>query len=214
MLVVAHAIRWLQHDAHACSIAIMTVLHRDSISADLLVAPPKNASLPVAVAVLVILLGVGYLDAVTGYELSVFLLYILPVALAAHFMGLRAGVATALLACLTWAVADRVSGHRYSHDWYFYVNAMHRLACFLLAVVALRFVALRGILRKIGGTRSEQVPVCQQCHRLGANDGYWRSIESYFSEIRGTQVQRKVCPDCARRVYARRAYLERTDDAV
>lgn len=158
-------------------------------------------------AVLALLTCVAVLDAATGYELSVFLLYTIPVALSTHQMGARAGVVVSVLAAGAWVCADVASGHTYTQDWILIVNAFNRLCCFLLAVMAIRHieerraaVALR--LRAFTGT----VPHCTQCDRFCGEDGHWRAPAAYLSEFGSAQLPAKVCPDCARRAYARAGY--------
>lgn len=68
------------------------------------------------------------------------------------------------------------------------------------AAVALRLRAFTG-----------EVPHCTQCDKLCGEDGHWRKPAVYLSELGGAEVLPKVCPDCARRVYARAAYREQQD---
>lgn len=159
------------------------------------------------VAVLALLACVAVVDAATGHELSVFLLYTFPVALGTHQLGARAGVVVSVLAAGAWACADVASGHTYTQEWILPVNAFNRLCCFLLAVMAIRHleerrtaVALR--LRAFTGT----VPQCTHCDRFCGEDGHWRTPAAYLSEFGGAGLPAKVCPDCARRAYARAAY--------
>lgn len=166
-------------------------------------------------AVLVLLAIVAVLDAVTGYEVSVFLLYTIPVALSTHYLGARAGVLVSVLATVAWAYADRWSGHTYTRDWILAVNALNRFCCFLLAVMAIRFIQERraAVAQRLRAFTGE-VPHCTQCDKLCGEDGHWRTPEIYLSELGGAEVLPKVCPDCARRVYARAAYREQADAAT
>jgi hypothetical protein len=155
------------------------------------------------IAVMALLVCVAVLDAVTGYEVSVFLLYTIPVALVAHFVGAGAGVFMSLLSAVAWILADRWSGHRYPHEWILYVNAFNRWCCFLLAVMAVQYIEQRRAmvaarLRAFTGA----VPSCANCQRLRGEDGHWRTPAAYLSELGGAEVLSKVCPDCARRGYA------------
>jgi hypothetical protein len=167
-----------------------------------------------AACVLITLAIVGYIDQATGYEVSVFLLYLIPVALATRWLGVPGGVLVATMATGVWILADWRSGHTYSHPWYLYVNAINRFGCFLLAVAIIRHVRARhgDLMRRIEAFSGE-VPVCSACHRIGSGDGYWRSFESYIAEFGGAEIKPKVCPDCARRSYARAAYHYQADQA-
>lgn len=164
------------------------------------------------VAVLLLLALSAYIDMATGYEVSVFLLYMLPVALATRWMGVPGGVLTALLATALWTWADRSSGHQYSHPWFLYINAMNRLVCFMLPVVVIRYIKARhDAARKKWQTLTGDMSVCNTCQRVGASDGYWRPFESYLTEVAQADVHHKVCPDCARRQYARASYRSQSE---
>jgi diguanylate cyclase (GGDEF)-like protein len=75
----------------------------------------------------------GLADYVTGYELSMSLFYVVPVALAAWYGGRAATVAIAGLSCVVWYVADLAAGHLYSHPAIPVWNSMVRLGFFLLS---------------------------------------------------------------------------------
>src|SRR5262245_56065024 len=97
--------------------------------------PTRMLSLQSAVRASLVLLSLvlcGLVDYVTGYELSVILLYVVPVALCTRYFGLQPGLAIALLSTLVWMFVDRWSGHHYSQDWIWYVNAVNRMGYFSL----------------------------------------------------------------------------------
>jgi len=88
---------------------------------------------------------VGYLDYATGYEISVSLLYVGPVALAAWYAGRWPGIAIAVLSCIAWYAADFYSGNQYSNALIPYWNALVRLGFFL--ITGLLLSALRASLQ-------------------------------------------------------------------
>lgn len=167
-----------------------------------------------ALSVLGMLALCAYIDLVTGYEISVFLLYVIPVALATHWAGARAGVLTVILATGLWFWADHLSGHPYSQPWFIYVNAVNRMVCFLLAVAAIRHVKSRNqaLKEQIQALQGE-VSLCNACYRVCAQDDYWRPFDNYLTEVVGAQVHHKICPDCARRQYARASYRSQPEQA-
>jgi len=77
---------------------------------------------------------VSLLDFLVGYEISVSLFYLVPVAVAAWYGGPRDGIAIAGLACVGWYAADVFSGHPYQHPAIPVWNAAVRFGFF--AVVA------------------------------------------------------------------------------
>lgn len=103
-------------------------------------------------------------DALTGHEVSMFPLYTIPVALSTRFLGTLSGAFVPFLSAGAWVRADRWSGHVHSQDWFLGVNAFNRLYCFVLAVVAIRYIQERRAamdlrLRAFTGG----VPSCTQC---------------------------------------------------
>jgi hypothetical protein len=155
----------------------------------------------------------AYIDLATGYEVSVFLLYMLPVALATRCLGLAAGLLTTVGATMLWVGADILSGHQYSEPWFLYINAGDRMVCFLLAVALIRHAsARRDALRKQIMALTGDMAVCNACHRVGDGEGYWRPFETHLIEVAHATVHHKVCPDCARRQYARAAYRSSSEN--
>lgn len=155
------------------------------------------------------LFAVATLDWASGYEVSVFFLYVIPVSLCTRYFGRAAGWCMALTATLTWMVADRWSGHQYSQDWIWYANALNRFLCFALAVWVVHYFEVRSaIMQKrldaFGGAR----PVCSSCHSISDDHGYWWSVDNYLREFGDASPLARVCPDCARHAYARGGYRE------
>ncbi len=87
---------------------------------------------------------IGAIDYLTGYEVSMSLFYLAPVAIGAWYGGRAPGIATACLASVTWFIADMSGGDHYSHSAIPFWNALVRLGVFL--VTALLLTALRASL--------------------------------------------------------------------
>lgn len=157
----------------------------------------------------VALAATAWVDFRTGYEVSVFLLYTLPVALATAFFGVAGGLWIVLASTGLWMGMDHLAGHQYTHLWIWFVNAANRMVCFALAVGVVTWVRFsRSVRARRFRHLTGRVPVCTQCSRLGAKDGYWRQGDAYLQEFAGVQPLSKVCPDCARHGYARSGYRE------
>ncbi len=84
---------------------------------------------------------VGLADYVSGFELSLSVFYLGPVALAAWYASRRAGVAVSVLSSGTWLAADVGAGLAYSHPAIALWNTVVRLG--VLAVTAALLSALR-----------------------------------------------------------------------
>ena len=74
----------------------------------------------------------GIADAATGFELSLSIFYLVPVAVSAWYAGRLAGLAMAAISASTWFLADMLAGHAYS-SWVIAVwNALVRFGYFVI----------------------------------------------------------------------------------
>lgn len=64
------------------------------------------------------LLGIGWLDYVTGYEINLTVVYVTPLIMLTVAGGWRVGLATALACALTTEMADYLAGRRFDHNVY------------------------------------------------------------------------------------------------
>jgi diguanylate cyclase (GGDEF)-like protein len=87
---------------------------------------------------------VGFVDYVTGFDFSVSLFYLGPVAAAAWYCGRGAAVGIAVLSSIAWFAADFGAGHVYEHPAISVWNALVRLGIYL--ITGLLLTTLRGYL--------------------------------------------------------------------
>jgi diguanylate cyclase (GGDEF)-like protein len=93
-----------------------------------------------------LVLAIGSLDSFANYDVSVAVLYLLPVLLIAWFEGVAPAVLIAIFSSVTWAISDLASGHIYSHMACPVWNAVLVLVMFL--AVACSVTALKRFLIK------------------------------------------------------------------
>ncbi|OQZ04876.1 MAG: hypothetical protein B6D34_01200 [Candidatus Brocadia sp. UTAMX1] len=89
---------------------------------------------------------IGVADYVTGTEISFSLFYIVPIAIAAWYSTQRICITISAIAALIWLIAERTSGHQFSHIAIPYWNMFVRLGTFL--IIAYLLSELRHKLRK------------------------------------------------------------------
>ena len=82
---------------------------------------------------MILTLIVGYLDYLTGYEQSLLLFYLMPIALARWFGGLIFGLIFSVASVITWVVADLLAGVSAIGFW----NAGMALAVYIVFAVLL-----------------------------------------------------------------------------
>lgn len=78
---------------------------------------------------------IGFIDYLTGPEISLSLLYLFPVILVAWFEVRWQGILISVIAALTWLAADSIGGHSYSHPAIPYWNATVRLGFFIIVTL-------------------------------------------------------------------------------
>ncbi|MEI8340306.1 MAG: sensor histidine kinase [Verrucomicrobiota bacterium] len=83
-----------------------------------------------------LVVGIGIIDYLTGYELSFFPFYSIPILLLVGFDNSRAAIVISILSALAWWCADTASGHIYSNEWLRIWDTTVRLMFFCLVVVA------------------------------------------------------------------------------
>lgn len=95
----------------------------------------RQSSSTIFTEMLVLNLIIGFLDLITGYQLSFFLFYGVPIFIAAWFCGKKIGLLTALISGIIWWWADHYSGHLYLDNWHEAWETCMRLAFFIFASI-------------------------------------------------------------------------------
>jgi diguanylate cyclase (GGDEF)-like protein len=84
--------------------------------------------------VLVIVIGLivllGWLDYVTGFEITFSFFYLIPIALATWYIDIRVGYVVTVVCIVVWILSNRLAGATYSQESIRYWNASVRLAVF------------------------------------------------------------------------------------
>jgi diguanylate cyclase (GGDEF)-like protein len=75
---------------------------------------------------------IGWLDFITGFEISISLFYLIPISLVAWYVGGRFGLLTSAASAIAWFIADYTSGLVYSHPTIYVWNVLFRLGFFLV----------------------------------------------------------------------------------
>lgn len=91
----------------------------------------------VRVASMVVLVLIGWLDYITGYEIGFFIFYFIPVAIAAWYCGPKDGICIAIASAVCWYLSDRFTHHPYSRAYLIYWEMFIRLISFLTTAMTL-----------------------------------------------------------------------------
>jgi diguanylate cyclase (GGDEF)-like protein len=109
---------------------------------------------------------IGYLDWITGAEISLSFFYVLPVMLIAWFEGGRAAAAISFFCTVIWLAADLMSGLVYSNFVIAFWNGVMRIGIFL--IVAYSFATIKKLLKR----ESEQARIDYLTRVSNARDFY------------------------------------------
>lgn len=74
----------------------------------------------------------GYMDYLTGFEVSFSFFYLIPIAITAWYVNARSGLVVIAVSITAWVVSNWLAGETYSHEIIRYFNALTRLAVFVL----------------------------------------------------------------------------------
>ena len=97
---------------------------------------------------LAMLVAIGAADYITGDELNIEILYLLPIALVTWTAGRTFGLVTSLTASVGGLLTDSLAGHVYSSPFYFFWDWVSMLITFCLFVIIIS--KLKGALNKAG----------------------------------------------------------------
>ena len=102
------------------------------------------------VSVVMLMLLICGVDVSCGPEVSPWIAYVIPIALASRYCGFAVGAMYAVLAGLLLCVAARHSGHPFSADGYFFIAAAWQaLALLLIAWLVSRLATLQLTVRRV-----------------------------------------------------------------
>lgn len=82
----------------------------------------------ISIAILLIL---GWIDYVTGYEFGFFIFYFIPVSIAAWYGGRKPAIVMACASGVCWYLADRMAHHPYPRPYFIYWETFARYVSFL-----------------------------------------------------------------------------------
>jgi hypothetical protein len=167
----------------------------------------KQRQWTILVPCLILTAIIGFLDFITGYELDLSLFYLVPLCLVTWYTGKNFGIIIALVSAVVWLCADIQAGHSYSHPAVSLWNGAIIFGFFLMTVIILsklkaaheRQATLVSELREaLDNVRVLKglIPICAWCKKIRDDEGYWKNVETYFSEHSDASFTHGMCPQC------------------
>jgi K+-sensing histidine kinase KdpD len=163
-----------------------------------------------------VLLLVSYVDYATSDQFLFFVFYFIPVALCAWDLRRPGGLGMAFLSGIAWWLADRLSGHHYSSEFFSYWNGS---ICFIaFAVIGLVVAQLKQTLDRRAQTNAELAKTLadlkhstEKIREMRGNlqvicawtkqiqvQGEWMSIEKFLTNHLDIQLTHGISPEAVR----------------
>jgi diguanylate cyclase (GGDEF)-like protein len=79
-----------------------------------------------------LLLVLGWVDYLTGFEISFSFFYLIPISIVTWYIDIRSGYFMTISGVLMWLITNLVAGETFSNEWIRFYNAGVRLVVFLL----------------------------------------------------------------------------------
>jgi len=153
------------------------------------------------------ILVLGILNFITGYEISFSIFYLVPTAFALWRIGRSFSFLIAFVSATVWLISDIATGHIFSHPVIPIWNAIVRFGFFLVFIFLAdrwkttykeqqKLVAeLKKALEDIK-TLSGLIPICAWCKNVRDDAGYWQQVETYVQEHSDASFTHSICPNC------------------
>ena len=170
----------------------------------------QRASRPVLVftACLLLLLLLGWVDYITGYELGFFVFYTMPIGLAAWYLGRWPGIWVALGATIAWWLADALAGVKYSSRFSFWWNSSVHFSAFVINALTIAKIKVELRQRNELGAELEAarqalraaarvLPACPLCGKAHPRTGPNSQAELRDLARGNADLSGALCEECA-----------------
>jgi hypothetical protein len=138
---------------------------------------------------------VAAFDNFTGYEVTSFHVYLIPIGLAFFYFGKKGGYLACVVAVAIWGANDLATGHVYPNVWLLIWGLFSRFLVYLLLVYGLSVYAKTVRVHRRRVEELERLlPLCHGCGRVLSSTGEWKTPEQVLEE-EGDKLPE--CPDCA-----------------
>ena len=157
---------------------------------------------------LLLLLLLGWVDYITGYELGFFVFYTVPIGLAAWYLGRGPGILAALGATIAWWLADALAGAKYSSRFSFWWNSTVHFAAFVINAVTIAKIKLElrqrnELTAKLEAARqtlraaARVLPSCPLCGKAHSPTGRNGQAELQDLARGNADLSGALCGECA-----------------
>lgn len=147
----------------------------------------------------------GLVDYLTGYEFRIDLFYLVPISFTAWYIGRMTSYWFALITIAVSTLSDALSGKVYTALGLELWNTLIRFGFYL--VVAALLSSLRRTIRELQNALREVkelrgiLPICSSCKKIRTDEGYWQNVEEYISSHTKAEFSHGICKECTMKLY-------------
>ncbi|HUJ17970.1 MAG TPA: hypothetical protein VL197_08245 [Nitrospirota bacterium] len=160
----------------------------------------------IAVGLLLVMV-IGYVDYVTGFELRMELFYLVPISYVTWFVGQRIGIMFSLISLVTIVFSDIMAGKKYAQFTIEFWNGAMYFAFYIIVTVLLK---LRKTLQQreslieeldralnMNEELNSMLPICANCKKVRDDDEYRHKVEFYIDKHAKTTFSQGLCRECS-----------------
>ena len=159
---------------------------------------------------LVAILLIGYLDYLSGFMLSLFPLYLVPLLIVAWHDRRSITILMSCIAGVILIVKDTML--KFAAPNYGYWDELIKFA--LLMAISYGVWEIRELIHEKDSINNElrralseikelreMIPICAWCHSIRNDKGFYERIEVYLSQLTGAKFTHGICPACMEKHY-------------
>jgi len=173
-------------------------------------APPAMQLIGDWMALAAIMALLGYIDYLTGYKISLFVFYFIPIIIGTRRLGLLSGILLSVVSVIMRDMADYLDGRPYASEWIAVWNTFMRLASFLTVTwLTAHYTLLLARYRTLAATRRKLaaevkvleglLPICTSCKKICNDQGNWEPVEHYIEHHTEAKFAHDTCPECRKK---------------
>ena len=150
---------------------------------------------------------IGYVDYVTGYEVRMEILYLLPISYVTWFVGQRIGLLLPILSIVEIYYSDIMAGKQYSSYFAEIWNGAVYLVFYSIVTVLLELrISLQqreNLIEDLDNALRQNeelmglLPICGNCKKFRDDREYRQKVEPYISKHLHAELARSLCKECA-----------------
>jgi hypothetical protein len=163
-------------------------------------------------------IAVAVIDYVTGDEIDVVFLYIVPLALASWKLRRAEAITAAIVCTAAWLIEVRLYNRPAAHPLIPYWNALMLFGIFLTVVLILSslrksFAEQRRLIGELQTalanikTLRGLLPICAWCKKIRDDKGYWQAVDTYLENHSQAEFTHGICPECSVKFESQRRKL-------